>query len=160
MGRNLQKEEQEELKNRILVQNVKKGTIIHNGSSWVNSTMETWQGGANNPLGSFVLAHELLHAQVLWVISKQPTNIQDTQHNWVMFRYAEILLNFAEAENEYLSTPSQAVYDAIIALRRRAGIEPGEKNLYGLTTNEQTHNLTQAEMRKVIQNERRIELAF
>ncbi len=35
-----------------------------------------------------------------------------------------------------------------------------KKNLYGLTTNEQTHNLTQAEMRKVIQNERRIELAF
>ena len=85
---------------------------------------------------------------------------QDTQHNWVMFRYAEILLNFAEAENEYLPTPSQAVYDAIIALRRRAGIEPGEKNLYGLTTDELTHNLTQAEMRKVIQNERRIELAF
>ena len=28
----LTKEEQEELKNRILVQNVKKGTIIHNGS--------------------------------------------------------------------------------------------------------------------------------
>lgn len=34
------------------------------------------------------------------------------------------------------------------------------KNLYGLTTDELTHNLTQAEMRKVIQNERRIELAF
>lgn len=75
--------------------------------------------------------------------------------NWVMFRYAEILLNFAEAENEYLSSPSQDVYDAIIALRKRAGIEAGNDNLYGLRD-----DMSQADMRKVIQNERRIELAF
>jgi len=134
-------------------------TIIHNGSSWVNSTMETWQGGANNPLGSSYSLTSYYMRKFMGDF-EAANEYQDTQHNWVMFRYAEILLNFAEAENEYLSTPSQAVYDAIIALRRRAGIEPGEKNLYGLTTNEQTHNLTQAEMRKVIQNERRIELAF
>ena len=134
-------------------------TIIHNGSSWVNSTMETWQGGANNPLGSSYSLTSYYMRKFMGDF-EAANEYQDTQHNWVMFRYAEILLNFAEAENEYLSTPSQAVYDAIIALRRRAGIEPGEKNLYGLTTDELTHNLTQAEMRKVIQNERRIELAF
>ena len=119
-------------------------TIIHNGSSWVNSTMETWQGGANNPLGSSYSLTSYYMRKFMGDF-EAANEYQDTQHNWVMFRYAEILLNFAEAENEYLSTPSQAVYDAIIALRRRAGIEPGEKNLYGLTTNEQTHNLTQAE---------------
>ena len=134
-------------------------TIIHNGSSWVNSTMETWQGGANNPLGSSYSLTSYYMRKFMGDF-EAANEYQDTQHNWVMFRYAEILLNFAEAENEYLPTPSQAVYDAIIALRRRAGIEPGEKNLYGLTTDGLTHNLTQAEMRKVIQNERRIELAF
>ena len=76
-------------------------------------------------------------------------------HLWVMFRYAEILLNYAEAANEYLSTPNQDIYDAIIALRARAGIEPGENSMYGLK-----ENMTQEEMRKVIQNERRIEMAF
>ena len=134
-------------------------TIIHNGSSWVNSTMETWQGGANNPLGSSYSLTSYYMRKFMGDF-EAANEYQDTQHNWVMFRYAEILLNFAEAENEYLPTPSQAVYDAIIALRRRAGIEPGEKNLYGLTTDGLTHKLTQAEMRKVIQNERRIELAF
>ena len=123
-------------------------TIIHNGSSWVNSTMETWQGGANNPLGSSYSLTSYYMRKFMGDF-EAANEYQDTQHNWVMFRYAEILLNFAEAENEYLSTPSQAVYDAIIALRRRAGIEPGEKNLYGLTTDGLTHNLTQAEMRKV-----------
>lgn len=121
--------------------------------------METWQGGANNPLGSSYSLTSYYMRKFMGDF-EAANEYQDTQHNWVMFRYAEILLNFAEAENEYLPTPSQAVYDAIIALRRRAGIEPGEKNLYGLTTDGLTHNLTQAEMRKVIQNERRIELAF
>ena len=73
-----------------------------------------------------------------------------------MFRYAEMLLNYAEAMNEYLSSPSQDVYDAIIALRARAGIESGiDESPYGLKK-----NMTQAEMREVIQNERRIEMAF
>ncbi len=77
-------------------------------------------------------------------------------HLWVMFRYAEMLLNYAEAMNEYLSSPSQDVYDAIIALRARAGIESGnDESPYGLKK-----NMTQAEMREVIQNERRIEMAF
>ena len=64
-------------------------------------------------------------------------------HLWVMFRYAEMLLNYAEAMNEYLSSPSQDVYDAIIALRARAGIESGnDESPYGLKK-----NMTQAEMR-------------
>lgn len=58
--------------------------------------------------------------------------------------------------NEYLSSPSQDVYDAIIALRARAGIEASnDESPYGLKK-----NMTQAEMREVIQNERRIEMAF
>ena len=84
--------------------------------------METWQGGANNPLGSSYSLTSYYMRKFMGDF-EAANEYQDTQHNWVMFRYAEILLNFAEAENEYLSTPSQAVYDAIIALRRRAGKE-------------------------------------
>ena len=77
-------------------------------------------------------------------------------HLWIMYRYAEILLNYAEAENESLDTPSSDVYDAIIALRKRAGIEAG-KNNYGL---KEVGEMTQDQMRELIHNERRIELAF
>ena len=39
-----------------------------------------------------------------------------------MFRYAEVLLSFVEAENE-LSGPTTAVRDAINSLRLRAGLD-------------------------------------
>lgn len=129
-------------------------TIIHNGTNWLNNTMQTWQGGANNPLGSSYSLTSYYMRKFMGNF-ESGSEYQATLHNWVMFRYAEILLNFAEAENEYLSSPSQDVYDAIIALRKRASIEAGNDNLYGLRD-----DMSQADMRKVIQNERRIELAF
>lgn len=76
-------------------------------------------------------------------------------HLWVMYRYGEVLLNYAEALNEYQSAPSQDVYDAIIALRKRAGID--EDDNYGLGA---LGSINKTDMRKIIQNERRIEMAF
>jgi hypothetical protein len=66
-----------------------------------------------------------------------------------LMRYAEILLNFAEATNEF-DGPVSEVYQAIEAIRKRAGLRP-----YQLPT-----GLTKDQMRTVIQNERRLELAF
>jgi len=71
-----------------------------------------------------------------------------------LIRYAEVLLNYAEATNEF-SGPSSAVYDVLVRIRKRAGILPGTDNLYGLKA-----NMSKLEMRSAIQLERRIELAF
>jgi hypothetical protein len=84
------------------------------------------------------------------------TGYDDVLHLWIMLRYAEILLNFAEAENESVG-PTQEVYDAIIDLRKRAHIKDSGTGLYGLKP---IHDMTKTEMRQVIQNERRIEMAF
>lgn len=67
-----------------------------------------------------------------------------------IFRYAEVLLNFAEARNESISAPDQPVYEAVEAIRERAGLDP-----FSLPA-----GLTQAEMRLIIRNERQKELAF
>lgn len=67
-------------------------------------------------------------------------------NSWPFFRFAEILLNYAEALNEYESTPSQQVYDAVNRVRARA-------NQPNLPT-----SLSKAEMRIRIRNERRVEL--
>ena len=64
-----------------------------------------------------------------------------------MFRYAEVLLNFAEAVNESTG-PTSEVYDAINAVRGRVGMPAIESGL------------TQEEMREKIRHERRVELAF
>ena len=77
-----------------------------------------------------------------------------TKLNFPLMRYAEILLNYAEAQNEYAG-PDQSVYDALVEIRKRAGILPGADNLYGLSS-----GMSNVEMREIIRNERRIELAF
>jgi hypothetical protein len=65
---------------------------------------------------------------------------------WRYMRYAEILLNYAEAQNEAVG-PDDNVYNAINQVRQRAGMPP----LVGLS---------QDQMREKIRNERRIEMAF
>lgn len=70
-----------------------------------------------------------------------------SEQDWVMFRYAEVLLSFAEAENE-LSGPTIAVHDVINSLRLRSGLGNLSKTL------------TKDEMRIAIRKERRMELAF
>lgn len=73
-----------------------------------------------------------------------------SQRCFPLIRYAEILLDYAEARNEYLSAPDQEVYKAVEDIRSRAGLSP-----YQLSS-----GLSQAEMRTIIRNERRKELAF
>lgn len=69
---------------------------------------------------------------------------------WIEIRFAEVLLNYAEAQNEYLSTPDASVYEALNKLRKRAGI----------TEDLAPGSLTQEQMRAVIRNERFVELCF
>jgi len=75
--------------------------------------------------------------------------VNGTDRCFPLMRYAEILLNYAEAQNEYAG-PSKSVYDAIEAIRKRAG----------LSTYTLYPSLTQEQMRTIIHNERRIELSF
>jgi starch-binding outer membrane protein, SusD/RagB family len=73
---------------------------------------------------------------------------------WVVMRYAEVLLNAAEATNEYYGAITE-VYDWLKMIRSRAGITPGTNGLYGLKA-----GMTKEEMREAIWHERRVELAF
>jgi len=130
-------------------------TVLHNGSNWLGTQLKTYQGGPHNPAATGQYSRTSYYMRKFLGNFENADQYGNTLHLWVMFRYAEIVLNFAEAENEYLDAPSNEVYDVITALRRRAGIEPGDDNLYGLK-----RDMTQSEMREVIRNERRIELAF
>ena len=69
--------------------------------------------------------------------------------NHIYYRYAEVLLNYAEAQNEAVG-PDASVYEAINAIRTRPStnqppLPPG---------------LNQEEMREAIRHERRVELMF
>ncbi|MES2109752.1 MAG: RagB/SusD family nutrient uptake outer membrane protein, partial [Bacteroidota bacterium] len=67
--------------------------------------------------------------------------------NYIYMRYAEVLLGYAEAQNE-ATGPDATVYDAINKIRTRSNLP----NLSG--------GLSQSQMRDAIIRERRVELCF
>ena len=75
--------------------------------------------------------------------------VERSQFNFILIRYAEVLLTYAEAWNE-ANGPDQTVYDAINQLRTRPDINMPEVEA----------GLTKEQMREVIRLERRIELTF
>lgn len=70
-----------------------------------------------------------------------------SQQDWVLLRYADVLLMLAEAENE-INGPTEIVYNAIRDVRVRSGMPALPAGL------------SKEEMRTRIRHERRIELAF
>jgi hypothetical protein len=129
-------------------------TILYNGAQYRNSTIETFTpGGKDSKDGpsnwnTSKTGYYLKKFMDDNLPIDNPWDVAGTQ-TWIYFRYAEILLNYAEAQNE-ASGPDASVYAAINAVRQRVGV-----NMPALPA-----GLTQAQMRQRIQNERRIELAF
>lgn len=75
-----------------------------------------------------------------------PADDASGQNN-VLYRYAEVLLNFAEAQNE-ATGPNQDVYNAINKIRERVDLPP------------LAAGLSKDQMRDAIRRERRVELSF
>lgn len=78
-----------------------------------------------------------------------------SETNFMVIRYADVLLMYAEAQNEVLSAPQDdanavTIYSAINMVRQRAGLTPYEI----------PPGKTKAEMREIIRHERRIEFAM
>lgn len=73
--------------------------------------------------------------------------------DFIAVRFAEVLLNLAECANKVGNT--NEAYEHLLAIRERAGIEPGADNMYGLAV-----GMDQAQMHEAVMHERQIELAF
>lgn len=78
---------------------------------------------------------------------------QKSNVNWYFLRYADVLLLYAEALNEWKGAPTQEAYEALNKVRRRGyGVED---NSHDVST-----GLTQAQFRETVRKERTYELAF
>jgi starch-binding outer membrane protein, SusD/RagB family len=124
-------------------------TVLHNGSSWKGVTIQTYEGGnanqsSNNDRSRTSYGLKKFLDQSL-VTAAQVYLGQD--NNWIFFRYADVLLMYAEAQNEAVG-PDASVYSAIKLVRARSG-QP-----------DLPAGLTQSQMRDKIRNERRVELVF
>lgn len=131
--------------------------IIYNESFFRDRNFEPWMGGDKPGGGKYANGKDYFgggHPTATGCMVKKflnqnaPSNWL-SQTSWLMFRYAEILLNYAEAVNE-LGQPNEAA-TYIKMLRSRAGItNPGAY----------VDGLNQADMRERIRKERQVELAF
>jgi len=91
-------------------------------------------------------------------VNANPSSYSDHKHYRPMIRYTEIFLVYAEAANEAFGptgtgSHSYSAYDVIKAIRQRAGIDNSDPYLESVKNNKDA-------MRKLIRNERRLELCF
>jgi hypothetical protein len=120
-------------------------TVVYNGSTFRGHVMEMYPGGAdvtNQPEDTHT-GYQLRKFHM----EQYPVYTKSSDQDWIFMRYAETLLNYAEAQNE-ASGPDASVYDAVNLVRKRAGLP------------ELSSGLSKATMRERIRNERRVELAF
>ena len=75
--------------------------------------------------------------------------------NWYVLRYADVLLIYAEALNEWKGQPTNEAYNAVNKVRRRAYGNLADNTICDLPT-----GLDKEGFRKAIQDERAYELAF
>ncbi|SHH23996.1 Starch-binding associating with outer membrane [Chryseolinea serpens] len=127
-------------------------SILYNGASYRGRQIETFlPGGLDSKDGrdnwnASKTGYYLLKFLDDKLPIDNPWDVAGVQP-WIYLRYAEVLLNYAEAQNE-ASGPDASVYDAINKIRTRAGMP----NLPA--------GLTQVTMRDAIRHERQVELAF
>ena len=124
-------------------------TMAYNGSSWNHAytDMQLYEGATGqSPASGANVTGVIMHKLIPYAMSSS-TNYQ-MEANAILFRVGELYLNYAEALNESLLSPSQAVYDAVNTIRDRAGMPdlPSE--------------LSKEQMRDRIKNERAVELAY
>lgn len=127
-------------------------SIIYDGCNWLGFEMEMWLGSGSRNTLDLGSANEATNTgyylrKGLNPIYAQSGNTRLNSAHEIIFRYAEVLLSYAEAQNEF-SGPDESVYKAVNMVRERS-------KLPALTP-----GLTQDKMRIAIQRERRVELAF
>lgn len=132
-------------------------SVFYNGSLWLNRAggVQTFDGGLDRPnVPSTNQTRTGYYLRKFLADNSTSSSYSAQSHNFVYFRYAEILLNYAEALNEVGRTEDGVAQ--LILIRKRAGLQAGTTGRYGIPV-----GISQTDLRALIQqNDRRIELSF
>jgi hypothetical protein len=120
--------------------------IIYNDQTWIGRKVETFTGGKDVSATTNIYTKTGYYLKRLWpeVLRKAGDK---AVVNYIYFRYAEVLMNYAEALNE-AEGPTPEVFKAVNAVRGRAGMPALPATL------------TKDQMTQRIRNERAVEFAF
>jgi hypothetical protein len=136
-------------------------TIAYNGCTWPldgNTNLKVWTYYETSTKSTEANASNT-GFYCRKAVAEGTFTFGDAQYSgtdWMEIRYAEVLLNLAEAAvgiNKVGTT--EEGYTGITAVRKRAGITAGTANLYGLTA-----GMSRSQLFDAILNERKIEFAF
>lgn len=128
-------------------------SIVTNGSTWNGRTIDQ-SAGASDDMAQPNASRTGYYLKKFLTDNLNLTQGATTQHNWVVFRYAEILLNYAEAMNEAYGPDDNHGYtltarEALQMVRDRASMLLPEVTVS-----------SKSEFREAVKHERQIELAF
>jgi hypothetical protein len=127
-------------------------TVLTHGASWNGAVINVIKGQRDNPVGNANATPTGYYLR-----KYIPETILSANHAgnsrrlWTIIRYAEILMNYAEALNE-VNGPTQEVCDLLDQVRHRAGITGNVADRADLKTKDA--------MRNFIHKERTVEFAF
>uniref|UniRef100_A0AB33J6G2 RagB/SusD family nutrient uptake outer membrane protein n=3 Tax=unclassified Prevotella TaxID=2638335 RepID=A0AB33J6G2_9BACT len=133
--------------------------VMHDGESMYGATLKVAPLKSCYPtgMGQHGDATATGYNQQKWLdptVDPQTTGWHmDTDYK--ILRYAEVLLTYAEAQNE-LQPLDQSAFDAVNQVRARVGMPALQKT----DASKPTYCATQADLRERIHNERRVELAL
>jgi hypothetical protein len=133
-------------------------TILFNGAPYRGSTIETFLPGGKDSKDGNENWNTSKTGYYLRKFINESYPLQNPWGNagfqpWYYFRYAEVLLNFAEAANE-MGGPDAVPAGSTLSARAAINLVRSRVNMPAVTAT------TQSDMRTAIQNERRVELAF
>lgn len=133
--------------------------VLHDGETMYGVTIKVapLSSSGKTGIGQHGDATATGYYQQKWLdpsIDPQSTG-WDMGKDWVVIRYAEVLLTYAEAKNE-LSPLDPSAFDAVNQVRRRVGMP----DLQNTDPTKPTYCGTQDDLRKRIWNEWRVEFAL
>lgn len=131
--------------------------ILADGMSFKGSTIETFVGGKDysatrNDLGSPTGYY--LRRYIQESTSFIPENTVSNKHQWIVYRYAEALLTYAEAMNEYLGNPTSTGGEFTVSALEALNMVRANAGMPDVTVT------SQSDFREAVRREWRVEFAF
>ncbi len=126
--------------------------VLTNGAMWLNKIVDTSEGGWNKTMDGSTNTGYYLRKYMNPSVSLDPDKPNKLFHHYILFRYAEILLNYAEAMFEVKGADGTTDYCKMSA---RTAL-----NLVRESADMKKVDVDGETFKQKIRNERRIELAF
>ncbi len=131
-------------------------SVLYNGALWKSIPVEIWNGGLNAPPKRYATkTGYYLKKYLIEAISLSAAAPSTRIHTWVLFRYGEVLLNYAEAMNEAYGPATTGQDNLKLTALQGVNLVRTRATMPAFPA-----TLTQDQFRNKLRNERRIELAF